>query len=126
MSKFDQRFEKELAPLKLFTEKLCSDERNKELQEMLASGKGLPAGCRPSDEKEGVFFEQESRDGFSKEEIMSLVQLRQAKDIRTIKNCIAFLTALVGISIVATIVAYVAMTSALPQMFMEILYRMFA
>ena len=126
MSNFNQRFEKELSPLKLFTEQLCSDERNKELQDLLVAGKELPAGCRQSDEKDGVFFEQESREGFTREEIMSLVQIKQAKDIRTIKNCIVFLVALVGVSIVATIIAYVAMTSALPQMFMEILYGMFS
>lgn len=121
MATFNQQFNKELEDLKLFKENSCTEEKCAELKALLEAGKDLPEGYRQSVENENFFYEQKGRVGLSKEEILTIVQLQQAKNIKTIKSCAVFITALVAVSLIASVVIF----ASLPGMFSNVFSSLF-
>lgn len=109
MANFKRLFDRELDGLQMFQENVCDDAKSAELKALLDAGKELPSGYRQSKESNSVFIETNEQSGLTKDEIMSLVAIRQAKHIKTIKSCIVFLTALVAISLAVSILVGVVL-----------------
>ncbi len=105
-----KRFDERLLELKyesgLCQEIDCTEEENKMFSELLKNKESLPVDIAQYTEGDGA-----KRDKFyrvvpleiTSEKIQEYCALRNAKNIKTIKNCVAFFTVITIISLIATV-----------------------
>lgn len=92
-------YQKELAKfLYVETEAPCSDEENEQLRTLVKSKQPLPPGYHRSVESSTTFVKPAELPEI--EELEQKLKLQNAKNLRTIKNCVIFFTVLVALQII--------------------------
>ncbi len=92
-------YQKELSTfLNIKTETTCSDEENKQLRALDEANQPLPPGYRRSTEYFTMFLKPVELPEV--EELEQRMKLQNAKNLRTIKNCVIFFTVLAALQLV--------------------------
>lgn len=115
MSDFSDRFRGEMSELGLVKSKVYDNEERDKLLEMLKEGKPLPTGYIQDKTNENVFYKAlgKGAEDLSAEEMLLLMQLRQAKDLNTIKKCNLFFAALAAASLLSSIITIIVLANLL-------------
>lgn len=88
-------YQQELANfLNMQAETTCSDEENKRLYSLIESGQPLPPGYRSSEIDHTTFLKS------NVPQLEQKLKLQNAKNLRTIKNCVIFFTVLAALQLV--------------------------
>ncbi|HBL85330.1 MAG: hypothetical protein A2Y17_01995 [Clostridiales bacterium GWF2_38_85] len=83
-------------------EVICSEEKSNEYIEILKNKGKLPPNIRQSSEDLNRFYKMAPEE-YTTEDLQALLQLQHTQYTRTIKNCLVFITTLVVISLVISL-----------------------
>lgn len=100
---FREKLDEMRCELGVFHQENCSEKDNKLYRDYLREGRPLPADVRRIDEYEEIGdaeFAVITKNDLSRDELMEFVQLKQLKELTTIKKCVMFFTVLTIISLV--------------------------
>ena len=92
----------------LYEKALCSQKENQEYKDLLKQGKRLPEDVRTNDDWRNVNdseFYRLVRPELTQEEITEYLMYKKLDMLKTIKNCVVFLTVLMIIGIFLFIIA---------------------
>lgn len=110
MKKIDELYQEKMVELGFLKQDSCSGRECAEYLDILKKGGKLPDGVFQSPENPNFFFRKE-QDSLSKEDMDKLMWLHLFDNVSTIKKCIVFLTAIVAVSLVLSIIIGIGVVS---------------